>query len=39
MPYKNVKADYFKAFWNVVNWSDVQSRFDVAANTTERISV
>jgi superoxide dismutase, Fe-Mn family len=30
LQYKNVKADYVKAFWNVVNWSDVQSRFNVA---------
>ena len=25
LQYKNVKADYAKAFWNVVNWSDVGS--------------
>ena len=25
LQYKNVKADYVKAFWNVVNWADVQS--------------
>ena len=24
LQYKNVKADYVKAFWNVVNWADVQ---------------
>ena len=27
LQYKNVKADYVKAFWNVVNWADVQKRF------------
>lgn len=27
LQYKNVKADYAKAFWNVVNWADVASRF------------
>jgi len=27
LQYKNVKADYVKAFWNVVNWADVQERF------------
>ncbi|EFV11807.1 MAG: superoxide dismutase [Segniliparus sp.] len=27
LQYKNVKADYIKAVWNVVNWEDVQSRF------------
>ncbi|OLT28389.1 superoxide dismutase [Nocardiopsis sp. CNR-923] len=26
LQYKNVKADYVKAFWNVVNWADVQQR-------------
>ncbi len=28
LQYKNVKADYAKAFWNVVNWADVGARFD-----------
>ncbi|MBW0269859.1 superoxide dismutase [Nocardia sp. MH4] len=27
LQYKNVKADYVTAFWNVVNWADVQDRF------------
>ncbi|MGU3498968.1 Fe-Mn family superoxide dismutase, partial [Mycobacterium sp. C31M] len=27
LQYKNVKADYVKAFWNVVNWADVQDRY------------
>jgi Fe-Mn family superoxide dismutase len=31
LQYKNVKADYIKAFWNVVNWSDVQTRFNAAS--------
>ncbi len=30
LQYKNVKADYVTAFWNVVNWADVQARFDAA---------
>ncbi|WP_099021161.1 superoxide dismutase [Mycolicibacterium palauense] len=30
LQYKNVKADYIKAFWNVVNWQDVQIRFAAA---------
>ena len=25
LQYKNVKVDFAKAFWNVVNWADVQS--------------
>ena len=27
LQYKNVKADYVTAFWNVVNWADVAARF------------
>ena len=27
LQYKNVKADYAKAIWNVVNWDDVATRF------------
>jgi superoxide dismutase, Fe-Mn family len=27
LQYKNVKADYVKAFWNIVNWPDVARRF------------
>ena len=27
LQYKNVKADYVKAFWNVINWEEVQKRF------------
>ena len=30
LQYKNVKADYVKAFWNVVNWADVQNRYAAA---------
>jgi Fe-Mn family superoxide dismutase len=30
LDYVNVKADYVKAFWNIVNWADVQARFDSA---------
>ncbi len=28
--YKNVKADYVNAIWNLVNWADVSRRFDAA---------
>ncbi len=30
LQYKNVKADYVEAFWNIVNWNDVAKRFDKA---------
>ncbi|GAA1453945.1 superoxide dismutase [Nesterenkonia lacusekhoensis] len=30
LDYQNVKPDYVKAFWNIVNWDDVASRFDSA---------
>jgi Fe-Mn family superoxide dismutase len=34
LDYQNVKADYVKAFWNIVNWEDVQKRFSsVSANS------
>lgn len=33
LQYKNVKADYVKAFWNVVNWADVGRRFDDASSS------
>jgi len=35
LQYKNVKADYVKAFWNVVNWADVQKRFTAATTKTK----
>src|SRR3954467_7991911 len=31
---KNVKAEYVTAFWNVVNWADVQDRFAKATTKT-----
>ena len=30
LDYQNVKPDYVKAFWNVVNWEDVASRLAAA---------
>jgi len=27
LDYQNVKADYVKAFWNIINWEDVAKRF------------
>ena len=34
LQYKNVKADYAKAWWNVVNWADAQQRFAAAKAQT-----
>ncbi|QYH19084.1 superoxide dismutase [Corynebacterium aquatimens] len=31
LQYKNVKADYVDAWWNVVNWDDVNERFSKAS--------
>lgn len=30
LDYQNVKADYVKAFWNIVNWANVTQRFEAA---------
>jgi Fe-Mn family superoxide dismutase len=30
LDYLNVKADYVKAWWNIVNWADAQERFTAA---------
>ncbi|MBC2681466.1 superoxide dismutase [Corynebacterium anserum] len=30
LQYKNVKADYVKAVWNVFNWDEVAARYDAA---------
>ncbi len=34
LDYVNVKGDYVKAFWNIINWSDVQARFETARTQT-----
>ncbi len=33
LQYKNVKADYVTAWWNVVNWADVEARLAAARQT------
>ncbi len=35
LDYVNVKADYVKAFWNIVNWQNVADRFAAARSTTD----
>jgi Fe-Mn family superoxide dismutase len=32
LQYQNRRADYVEAIWNIVNWTDVASRFDRAQN-------
>jgi Fe-Mn family superoxide dismutase len=39
LDYVNVKADYIKAFWNIADWSNVQSRFDAAREKTSGLLV
>ena len=34
LDYRNVRADYVKAFWNIVNWASVQERFTIAREKT-----
>ncbi|HSP59861.1 MAG TPA: superoxide dismutase [Ornithinimicrobium sp.] len=39
LQYKNVKADYVSAWWNVVNWSDVGRRLERARSATSGLVV
>jgi len=34
LDYRNVRADYVKAFWNIANWENVQNRFTAAREKT-----
>ncbi|MDF0515265.1 superoxide dismutase [Agromyces sp. H3Y2-19a] len=34
LDYKNVRADYVKAFWTIVDWENVQQRFTAAGEKT-----
>lgn len=34
LDYKNVRADYVKAFWNIVDWQNVQQRLQAATEKT-----
>ncbi|HEY2428514.1 MAG TPA: superoxide dismutase [Acidimicrobiales bacterium] len=34
LQYKNVKADFFAALWNIINWPDVAARFAQARSTS-----
>ncbi len=37
LDYQNVKPEYVKAFWNIVNWADVQARFLEAIKNTSTL--
>ena len=39
LDYQNVKPEYVKAFWNIVNWADVQARFAEASKNTATLLV
>jgi Fe-Mn family superoxide dismutase len=39
LDYANVRADYVKAFWNVVNWENVEQRFTRAREQTSGLLV
>jgi len=39
LDYKNVRADYVKAFWNIVNWANVQERYTAASQKTDGLLV
>ena len=37
LDYQNLKPEYVKAFWNIVNWADVQARFLEASKNTSTL--
>lgn len=39
LDYKNVRADYVKAFWNIVNWENVGARLETAVAQTKGLLV
>jgi len=34
LQYRNVRADFVKALWNIVNWADVSERFTKAQQSS-----
>lgn len=39
LDYRNVRADYVKAFWNIANWENVQQRFATAREKTDGLLI
>ena len=39
LDYANVRADYVKAFWNIVDWANVGTRFTSARDKTSGLLV
>jgi len=39
LQYRNVKADYVQAWWNVANWADVTRRFMIARTQTRGLII
>lgn len=39
LDYQNVKADYVKAFWSIINWQNIAERFDSARTKTQGLLV
>ena len=39
LDYRNVRADYVKAFWNIVDWANVQQRFSTAREKTNGLLI
>lgn len=39
LDYQNVKGDYVKAFWNIINWADVTKRFESARTKTKGLLI
>lgn len=39
LDYQNVRADYVKAWWNIVNWQDATERFERARSQTAGLIV
>ncbi|GAA0995062.1 superoxide dismutase [Subtercola frigoramans] len=39
LDYKNVRPDYVKAFWNIVNWENVASRYAAASSKTDGLLI